>query len=314
LAALIRCDDRGAQQFVILLTVILLSYRYSLLNSMSERNKHPEIDIQMPARALMGAEPIPDPVSEVRLPDTAADTPLAQQSPVVDIPSLISLFQTDAYPRPHDAPLQIAVGKETSLTLFPQDEALEYRQETPEHTIYLRASKRGELAFSFTPTQPVAAIDAALPQPSPQHSLPKTMPASEEAVQNVPPESGEPVKTPDPTPPPAARGSSSPDRTSGKETKERMVITGRVGRVPTLKQIKTGLMAKFPVAEHQPDGATTWHTIVAFGKQAESLRDSLTKGEMVTVGGYPHQREITGRAGQTRTVTEIYLAGLKHHK
>jgi single-strand DNA-binding protein len=102
--------------------------------------------------------------------------------------------------------------------------------------------------------------------------------------------------------------------TAGKEAKERQVITGRVGRVPTVKQIKTGLMAKFPVGEHQPDGSTTWHTVVAFGKQAESLRDSLTKGQMVTIGGYPHEREVTGKSGQPRTVTEIYLAGLKHHK
>jgi single-strand DNA-binding protein len=93
-----------------------------------------------------------------------------------------------------------------------------------------------------------------------------------------------------------------------------MVITGRVGREPTIKQIKRGLMAKSPVAEHRPDGSTTWHTIVAFGKNAESLRDSLTKGQMITVAGYPHEREITGKAGQTRTVTEIYVAGVKHHK
>jgi single-stranded DNA-binding protein len=73
-------------------------------------------------------------------------------------------------------------------------------------------------------------------------------------------------------------------------------------------------MAKFPVAEHHPDGSTTWHTIVAFGKNAEGLRESLTKGQMVTVGGYPHHREITGKSGQTRKVTEIYLAGLRHHK
>jgi single-strand DNA-binding protein len=92
------------------------------------------------------------------------------------------------------------------------------------------------------------------------------------------------------------------------------VITGRVGQQPTIKQIKTGLMAKFPVAEHQPDGTTTWHTIVAFGKTAEGLRESLEKGRMVTVAGYPHEREVSGKAGQTRTVTEIYLADVKHHK
>jgi single-stranded DNA-binding protein len=72
-------------------------------------------------------------------------------------------------------------------------------------------------------------------------------------------------------------------------------------------------MAKFPIAQHNPDGSTTWNTIVAFGKTAEGLRDSLTKGETITVAGYPHEREVTSKAGQKRTVTEIFLAGLKHH-
>jgi single-strand DNA-binding protein len=100
-----------------------------------------------------------------------------------------------------------------------------------------------------------------------------------------------------------------------KENKERVVITGRVGRVPMIKPIKTGLMAKLPLAEHKPGSTeTTWHTVVAFGKTAESLRDSVTKGQMITVAGFPHEREVTGKSSQKRKITEIYLAGLKHHK
>ena len=259
---------------------------------MAERKKHPEIDIQIPARALIVLEPVQD------VPETTPEETL-------DIPSLIRLFQTDAYPLPERAPLQIAVGKETSLTLYPKDEALEYRQQTPEHTIYLRASKAGDLAFSFTPTSPTAASQESSPTP-PQDFPPKPLPVIEEVQlpelahaerAALQPEANIPTEDP-----------------PGKDSKERKVITGRVGRVPTLKQIKTGLMAKFPVGEHQPDGSTTWHTVVAFGKNAEALKDSLTKGQLITVGGYPHEREVTGRAGQTRTVTEIYLAGLKHHK
>jgi single-strand DNA-binding protein len=272
---------------------------------MAERDKHLEIDIQPPARALIGAEPV-------------QHQPERKPEEVLDIPTIVRAFQSDAYPLPEGAPVRIAVGKETSLTLFPQDEALEYRQETPEHTIYLRASKRGELAFSFTPTPPVTATQE--PSPPPQHSLPETVPVIEEALQSAPSALAEPAQKPDQATPPndrpavASSSLTSSDATAGKETKERVVVTGRVGRVPTIRTIKTGLMAKFPVAEHLPDGSTTWHTIVAFGKHAESLRDSLTKGEMVSVAGYPHEREITGKAGQTRTVTEIYLAGVKHHK
>jgi hypothetical protein len=224
----------------------------------------------------------------------------------LDIPSLIRLFQTDAYPLPESAPLQIAVGKETSITLYPKDEALEYRQQTPEHTIYLRASKRGELAFSFTPTPPVAVSKEPSPIP-PENSFPETVPVSKEALLPEPAQAEMPAQQPEkPTP--------TKDRSNGKDTKERVVVTGRVGRVPSIKTIKTGLTAKFPVAEHLPDGSTKWHTITAFGKTAEAIRGSLTKGEMISVAGYPHEREVSGRAGQTRTVTEIYLAGLKHHK
>jgi single-strand DNA-binding protein len=265
-----------------------------LLSFIAERDKHPEIDIQTPARALIGFEPV-------------HDLPERTPAEVLDIPTIVRAFQSDAYPLPENAPLRIAVGKETSLTLFPQDEALEYRQQTPEHTIYLRASKRGELAFSFTPTQPATDIQEPQMPNAPQNSPPEPVPVSEETLLPEPAQAVVPAQQPEkPTP--------QKDRAQGKDTKERVVITGRVGRLPTLKTIKTGVMAKFPLAEHQPDGATTWHTIVAFGKQAESLRDSLTKGQMVTIGGYPHQREVTGKAGQTRTVTEVYLAGLKHHK
>jgi single-strand DNA-binding protein len=283
-----------------LLTVIQLSYCYSLLNSMSERDKHPEIDIQTPARALIGLEP------GQNLPETKPEE-------VSDIPSLIRLFQTDVYPLPESAPLQIAVGKETSLTLYPKDEALEYRQQTPEHTIYLRASKAGELAFSFTPTPPVPVSQEPSPIP-PENSFPETVPVSEEALLPEPAQALVPAQQPEKPTPTKDRPAVAADTTKGKETKERVVVTGRVGRVPTVKTIKTGLMAKFPVAEHLPDGSTTWHTIVAFGKNAEGLRDSLAKGQMVTVAGYPHHREISGKSGQTRTVTEIYFAGLKHHK
>jgi single-strand DNA-binding protein len=267
---------------------------------MAERNKHPEIDIQTPARALIGVEPVQN------LPERTPEAPL-------DIPSLIRLFQTDAYPLPESAPVQISVGKETSLTLYPQDEALEYRQQTPEHTIYLRTSKAGELAFSFTPTAPTAARQEPAPTP-PQDFSPKTVPVSEAALLPEPAQAVVLAQQPDVPTPTKDRAAVASDATAGKETKERKVITGRVGRVPTVREIKTGLMAKFPVAEHHPDGSTTWHTIVAFGKNAEALKDSLTKGQLITVGGYPHEREITGKAGQPRRVTEIYLAGLKRHK
>jgi hypothetical protein len=277
---------------------------------MSERNpmyQHPEWDIPGSPKALIGQEPVTKESSDLAE-DLVSNAPQAETAPEnpLDIPSLIRLFQTDAYPLPEGAPVRIAVGKETSLTLHPNEEAVEYRQETPNHTIYLRASKAGEVAFSLTPTLRGATTQEQ-PVPPPQGFLPETVLVDGKALLLAAEEPGYPAKAPEATAPPK-------DQARSKENKDRVVVTGRVGREPTIKQIKTGLMAKFPVAEHQPDGSTTWRTIVAFGKQAESLRDSLIKGRMITVAGYPHEREVTGKAGQTRTVTEIYLAGLKHHK
>jgi hypothetical protein len=111
---------------------------------MAERKKRPEIDIPTPPQALIGFAP------EHPHPETTAEKPL-------DIPTIIRAFQTDAYPLPDSAPLRIAVSDEASLTLYPQQDAIEYRQQTPEHVIYLRASKRGEVAFSVTPKPPPAS-------------------------------------------------------------------------------------------------------------------------------------------------------------
>jgi hypothetical protein len=109
---------------------------------MAERkNKHPEIDIATPPRALLGLEPgqtLPEPKAEEAL----------------DIPTIVRAFQTDAYPLPEGAPLRIAVSDEASLTIYPNQAAIEYRQQTAAHVIYLRASKRGEVAFSVTPKPP----------------------------------------------------------------------------------------------------------------------------------------------------------------
>jgi hypothetical protein len=109
---------------------------------MAERKKkHPEIDISTPPKALIGFDPAQN------LPEPTAEEPL-------DIPTIVRAFQTDAYTLPEGAPLRIAVSAEASLTIFPKQDAIEYRQQTAEHVIYLRASKRGEVAFSLTPKPP----------------------------------------------------------------------------------------------------------------------------------------------------------------
>jgi single-strand DNA-binding protein len=217
--------------------------------------QHPEWDVPAIAKALIGAEPVPE-----ATPADAAGTTLSMG--------------------------------DASLTLFPDEQALEFKKQTLEHTVFLRLSASGEVVFSLTPKPPIAATgEKAL--------LPEAVVA------------GEPEEPPEQTPIPA-------DKSPEKEKKERVSITGRVGRLPSFKTIKTGLMAKFPLAEHtDTDGSakTTWHTIVSFGKTAERLRDTLTKGQQITIAGYPHERITRNpKTGTEKVVTEIYLAGLTHHK
>jgi hypothetical protein len=92
--------------------------------------QHPEWDVPAIAKALIGAEPVPE-----AIPSDAAGTTLP-------------------------------IG-EASLTLFPEEQALEFRKETAEHTVFLRLSAAGEVVFSLTPKPPVVASGekALLPEP-----------------------------------------------------------------------------------------------------------------------------------------------------
>ena len=96
--------------------------------------------------------------------------------------------------------------------------------------------------------------------------------------------------------------------------RERVHLAGRVGQDPRLKTTPKGtLVAQFPLgvkAEADID-KTTWHTIIAFQKRAEQVRDSLTKGDPVEVIGYVHERQVPRRDGSSRTIQEIYATVIK---
>lgn len=117
-----------------------------------------------------------------------------------------------------------------------------------------------------------------------------------------------------PPPPVESRATESPPPPS-RESKEqeRVQLAGRLGQNPTIRVTPKGtLVAKFPLGvKDNPDiEQTTWHTVLAFQKRAEQARDQLTKGDVVEVIGYRHQRDLPGRNGP-RTVEEIYATVLK---
>lgn len=92
-----------------------------------------------------------------------------------------------------------------------------------------------------------------------------------------------------------------------QEAKERLALLGRVGATPSFRTTPKGtLVARFPLAVHEAENKTTWHTILAFGERAEKLKESLEKGNQVEVIGYRHTREARTKDGRTKTVEEIY--------
>jgi single-strand DNA-binding protein len=112
--------------------------------------------------------------------------------------------------------------------------------------------------------------------------------------------------------PSVSTGEAVPDREARE--RERVHLAGRVGQTPRLRTTPKGtLVAQFPlgVKAEADIEQTTWHTIIAFQKRAEQVRDTLTKGDPVEVIGYVHERAILRRDGSSRTVQEIYATVIK---
>ena len=53
------------------------------------------------------------------------------------------------------------------------------------------------------------------------------------------------------------------------------------------------------------DGATSWHTVQAWGALAEHLADSVAKGDRILVHGRLEQRQYLSANGETRTTWEV---------
>jgi single-strand DNA-binding protein len=93
-----------------------------------------------------------------------------------------------------------------------------------------------------------------------------------------------------------------------------ITITGNLVADPEIKFSKSGkAIAKFRVAdtvrkqvngEWQDDGTTFWRC-TAFGKLAENIGDSLSKGQRVIVVGRAKTEEWTTKEGDKRSQIEI---------
>jgi hypothetical protein len=93
----------------------------------------------------------------------------------------------------------------------------------------------------------------------------------------------------------------------------RVVLTGRLGRDVHLRTTAKGrTVGRVSLAVHQGE-ETIWHTVLFFDDKAKQAAEQLAKGQLVTVVGYTHRREVQGRNGP-RQVEEIYAASVQTQK
>ena len=92
------------------------------------------------------------------------------------------------------------------------------------------------------------------------------------------------------------------------------MVIGNLGEDPEMRYTQSGqAVVNFSVATNrrwtdsngEQQEETDWHRIVAWGKQAESVDEYLSKGSSVYVEGRMQTRSYEDNDGVTRYVTEI---------
>ena len=98
------------------------------------------------------------------------------------------------------------------------------------------------------------------------------------------------------------------------QIRNRVTLIGRLGTPPQQKLLTSETTyTRFRLAtnEHFRDRKgerqrrTTWHTVVAYGKLAERLQQTVDKGDQIAVEGTIRYREWKDKYEQTRTIVEI---------
>jgi single-strand DNA-binding protein len=98
--------------------------------------------------------------------------------------------------------------------------------------------------------------------------------------------------------------------------KNRVTLIGNLGQDPEIKSIGSGRkMARFRIATNEryknaKDELvedTQWHSVVAWGKQAESVEKLLKKGSEVLLEGKLTHGDYTDKDGVKRYTTDVDL-------
>ncbi len=98
------------------------------------------------------------------------------------------------------------------------------------------------------------------------------------------------------------------------------ILVGNLGRDPELRSTSSGKqLCTFTLAttermtddEGQRQEYTTWHNIVAWGRQAEVIHQYLTKGNRVYIEGRIVNRSYDDKDGNRRYVSEVVVQSLE---
>ncbi len=94
------------------------------------------------------------------------------------------------------------------------------------------------------------------------------------------------------------------------------ILIGHLGKDPELRYTQSGrAVASFSLATNErwtsQDGqkqeSTTWHNLVAWGKQAEVIKEYLGKGRQVYIEGRIANRSYDDKDGNKRYVSEVVV-------
>jgi single-strand DNA-binding protein len=99
-----------------------------------------------------------------------------------------------------------------------------------------------------------------------------------------------------------------------KTLKNYVQLIGNLGQDVELKEFESGTKkANFTFATHdyytdkngEKQEITQWHNIIAWGKIAEGINESLSKGDNVILQGQLTYRKYEDKSGNTKYITEI---------
>jgi single-strand DNA-binding protein len=98
------------------------------------------------------------------------------------------------------------------------------------------------------------------------------------------------------------------------------ILIGNLGKDPELKYTPSGkAVASFSLAtserwtgaDGQKNESTTWHNIVAWGKQAEIMKEYLAKGKQVYIEGRIDNRSYEDKEGNKKYISEIVVTNFQ---